>query len=161
MAPNFMSDGVWQQTLGRGFVVVDASYAHGGQVSYAPNGLGGSKATVQQTLSTTPGQSYDLSFYYRYDPNGPITVTFGGKAVDLTYDTDPNQWNLETVTGLVATGTSTVLAFSAIGADTVLDDVDVTPSVVSAAPEPNALMLLTCALSAMGLAAWRRRRALL
>ena len=132
-----------------------APNAHSGKISYAPNAFGSSNATVQQALSTVAGQKYDLTFYYQYDSNGPITVMFDGSAVAFTTTPGAKGWDLGTATGLVASGTTTDLDFSAIGADTLLDDVSVTAE-AGPVPEPASLALLT--VGVLGLAAQRRYR---
>jgi hypothetical protein len=130
--------------------------AHSGNVSYAPNGVGGSDATVQQLLSTITGQGYDLSFYYEWDPNSPLSVSFGGAAVNITYLTTGG-WQLATATDLVASSTNTILAFTTAGGDTHLDDVSVTLTATTT-PEPTSLMLLASSLSGLGLFKIAKRR---
>ena len=156
-SPNFLPGGFWQQTLGQGFVLVSAPNAHSGNVSYAPNGIGGSNATVQQVLTTMAGQAYDLTFYYIFDGNGPITVTFGGLPVAFISTPDGNGYELGTATGLLGTGTTTALDFSAIGGDTALDDVSVMAAVSVSTPEPASLIMLAMGLAGLGLVLRTRR----
>lgn len=150
--PSYLPDGVWQQTLGKGFLLDSAANAHSGNNSYAPNGVGGSNATVQQVLATTAGQKYDLQLYYEFDGHGPLTMTFDGLPVSYT-STGSGGWELATASGLLASGPSTTLALSAIGADTLVDDISVTTSTV---PEPASIGLLVA--GGLGLLSRRRQR---
>lgn len=156
-SPNYAAGGVWQQVLGSGFVLVSAPNAHSGSTSYAPNGFGGNNATVEQQLATMANELYDLSFYYQFDSNGPLTVTFGGLNVAFTSTPDSGGWLLGTATGLMASGASTALAFSSIGGNTALDDVSVTLAEPAAAPEPASLLLAVSGIVGCGLVTSRRR----
>jgi hypothetical protein len=99
--------------------------------------------TITQNIATTPGGSYNFSFYLHtvgVSPND-FSASFDGKQVftetDAPGDATYNQYSY-TVT---ASGSSTPIVFS--GKDPTgsinLDDVSVTPASVSVAPEPSAV----------------------
>jgi hypothetical protein len=134
---------------------------------------------LSQTLSTIVGDTYTLSFFY--DPGDPGTevqvsdllVNWGGVEVMNLFlkGTGPAEsplvasimpgagYNQYTVSGLMATSTSTELSF--IGRQdasfSFLDDIVVTDN-NSAVPEPSSYLLAACGLVALGLARLRARR---
>jgi len=113
-----------------------------------PNG-----AWLYQDLATTTGATYDLSFWYTPDgPNGvpnDFAVLWNGvQVLDVLNSATGPSFHLFTVSGLVATGTTTRLEFLGRqdpGFDG-LDDVCVTRSGgdcgAAAVPEPTSLVLL-------------------
>jgi hypothetical protein len=109
-------------------------------------------AWLYQDLVTTPGATYDLSFWYTPDaatPNDFAVVWNGVQVLDILNSGTGFHFNLFTVPGLVAPGTTTRLEF--LGRQdrgfNGLDDVCVdTPggdcAGVAAVPEPTSLILL-------------------
>ena len=109
-------------------------------------------AWLYQDLVTTPGATYDLSFWYTPDgatPNDFAVVWNGVQVLDILNSGTGFNFNLFTVPGLVAPGTTTRLEF--LGRQdrgfNGLDDVCVdTPggdcAGVAAVPEPTSLILL-------------------
>jgi hypothetical protein len=131
---------------------------------------------LKQTLSTTLGQTYTLSFYYdlgacvfsvsqgfcTFTSSEELQVLWGGSSV---FDTGVVTQNSQTDPGwvhvtktVVASSSSTVLEFN--GRDNLipfgLDNVSVTaPS--AAVPEPSSWILLSLILVATGMVALKRR----
>lgn len=122
-------------------------------------------ASVSQTLSTTPGQAYALSFWVAGDllvsPTSTVGVNWGGQNAG-TFTTQPHGydqrvnrylqlvWEQDSAT-VVATATSTLLTFTSLN-DTYLCLDDVRVVVV---PEPSAPAFLL--LGALGLLARRAK----
>lgn len=117
--------------------------------------------TLSQTLTTTAGQSYTISYWVADNSPDMYQVTFGGQT--LFNGAGPTagvgsaaDYVNETFTA-VASGPSTVLSFSGKfgGGDgafgTILDDVDVTGS-----PEPGTIALF--GLGCVVIAALKRKR---
>jgi len=136
---------------------------------------------LSQDLATTAGHTYTLTFFY--DPGAPgnetdfsvLLVNWAGTEVlglfqqgtgapagaqlPLVLPTTPLPgYNQYTVTGIMATSTSTNLNF--IGRQdssfSFLDDIVVTDN--GAVPEPSSYLLVVSGLLALGMAALRARR---
>ena len=117
--------------------------------------------TLSQTLLTTPGQEYTLSFLVQADQASPaqpstITASFGGQL--FSYPNDPMiqlyGWSLpktQITTHVLASAASTTLSFYFVGGPVLIDDVSVT-----AVPEPAQWALM--GLAALAIAATARRR---
>jgi hypothetical protein len=139
-------------------------YANFGDFTYLPG-------NISQSLSTTPGQEYQLDFYLANIGEG---VNAGPNQFIVSEGTDvladlidiPTQPYTDYTYEFVATGASTDLRFA--GGDNpfalFLDDVSVvaiTSSSAVSTPEPGSIaMLVGCGIAGAGFAARRRKRAL-
>jgi Protein of unknown function (DUF642)/PEP-CTERM motif len=120
-------------------------------------------AGVSQTIATTPGATYSLSFDLggsnRWGRPDALTASAAGTSMTFTTPTTGtlNDWYHETMS-FVATGSSTTLTFQGasgfnyIGLDNVSANLASGPSV----PEPTTLSLLGLGIAGIGLA--RRKR---
>ena len=167
----------WSLVGSGGGVAIDSASAHSGSYDAAFSlTSGGTTASLTQSIATTAGQSYSLSFWL-FDQaavpgNDTMTVTFGGFTDAVLWSgLNTNSYaNVQlTVPGSDITGTSTSLGFAATidpnpsgvkggsaGGPFNLDDIVLTAN-SAAAPEPPAAWLLAVGVAALGLAARRRR----
>jgi len=119
--------------------------------SYSIDLAGNAPASISQVLATTPGGKYDLSFMMAGNPVGAPTIKTAEVFWDgvtqgtFTFDTTGNTltsmgWVPKGKTGLVASGSSTVLKFVDVsGTDyygAALDDIVVEPQ-QSTTPVPE------------------------
>ncbi len=138
------------------WIGIESEFAHSGS-NYANLGTTDPDfGSLSQTFATTVGMSYDLSFWLAHDvtdsPSNSFEVLFGGvPVVTLAPDVGAFDYTHFTISGLVATSTSTTLEFRYQDNDDFfrLDD-------VSVVPEPPATWLALVGLSFFGLAAYRR-----
>ena len=138
------------------------AYAHSGSNAYTFGDFAPGSTTLAQTLTTTVGTPYQISFFaYNFTgaagPQNGLTVTFGAlmlRAGPLTN----SAYQQFTYTG-VATSASTTLAFTGYNnlSANLLDDLSVT-ALTTTAPEPSTWALLGTGLLAVGGLARRRRR---
>jgi hypothetical protein len=108
---------------------------------------------ISQALPTTPGQTYNLDYWFRSDGGTPneFIVQWDGTALLDQTDIPDNGWQLYHFS-VLATGASTLLEFGGRNDPTWLSLDDVS---VDSAPEPGTLALL--GFGCLGLATWKRR----
>ena len=117
---------------------------------------------MEQTLATAASTTYNLTFWM--DPAIPgrsdveIDAYWNGAKVGA-FVSEPSGYHQYSVSGLVATSTSTVLGFAGRDdpSDVFLDDVDVEARGASGVPEPLSFMLSGLGLAFLGLVRARRR----
>lgn len=112
------------------YVGNNPTFAHSGN-DKAYLGTVGAIGSILQTLVTTPGQAYTLSFWYTNDgtvPPNELDALWNGSSVFSVVDAPQNENYTNEVFTVVATGTSTVLEFDYRNDDDFfrLDDVSVT-----------------------------------
>jgi len=139
---------------------------HDGQWSAATGCVGGLATTycyISQTLNTTAGAKYDLSFFVdnSYAVQGDseqYRVTWGGQDLGIV-DFNNTSWTQVNYTGLTALTNSTVLALYGRNdpAGIFFDDVSVVQS--SPAPEPASWALMLGGFGLVGGAMRARRKA--
>lgn len=151
--------GSWSVT---GYYTLSMVYHYDGGRSLL-GGSGNSPTTVSQTIATTPGGRYALSFWMmNLSASLPVSVTVSwGPETVLTLTDRPlwikfadvsEQWQNFTVPVLEATGTSTTLAFTmSSGSGLCLDLVSLEP-ISADVPEPaSAFCLLGTGLVALSI----------
>jgi hypothetical protein len=99
----------------------------------------GSNGFLSQTLSTTPGSLYDLSFWLRPDGGSPSNFSVSFNGVSLLTLTNPptSPYTQFTFTGLLATSNSTGLIFSFRDDPSFFSFDDVSVSLTGAAAVPD------------------------
>jgi hypothetical protein len=145
-----------------------ANFANTGQQAVVLD-YGGTTDILSQTLATTGGQSYAITFYVSDDTGGnDLMASFGSITLfdGTTAQTGIGSYNLFSYTATAASS-STILSFSGlftdtVGIGTILDDVSVVPvpgGGMSTAPEPGVGVLLAGGLAILGAFRSIRRRA--
>jgi hypothetical protein len=139
-----------------------AAPAHSGLCAMTFAEVGGS-GTISQTLATTPGTRYSITFWLGdFLTNGgaaenQFSASFGGSTIfsETNMSLSPYAEFTETA---VATSASTVLSFAGFDVPNSigLDDVSVNPAAVPA-PEPASLPLLAVGLAGLGMVLRTRR----
>ena len=121
-------------------------------------------ASLSQSIATTVGALYTLTFYLRNDnlqqaPSNAFSASWGGATVFSESNALDSGYTKETITGLTATSSSTTLQFSFFNTPGgfYLDDVSVVDP--PRAPEPGSFASLAAGL--LVLLAARRRMFLL
>jgi PEP-CTERM motif len=141
----------WTNNSGGNFV--NAANAHSGTFA-AWMGAVGSDGSFQQSIATTPGQLYNVSFWL--ESPGGTPNDFSASFAGVTFYTITNAGAFpytQEIGNIMATGSSSLLLFSARQDPSFwhVDDVD-----VHAVPEPGTLGLI--ALGALGLVGAVRKR---
>jgi len=146
-------------------VVVDTVFPNSGTYDVAMgNDANGAPATLSQTLSTAPAQTYNLTFYVfdeSADPTDSFTVSFGNFSATITGDKVPAYTQESFTTAPTdVTAATTALLFTAINglSDFNLDDVAVTSTVVAVPEAPSLPLMLFALVSWLGLAKSVRQR---
>lgn len=153
----------WTAVDSSGFTSVSASAAHSGAFG-ALSGPVGTIGTISQSIATTPGGTYTLSFWLTNlsgsTPNS-FSVSFNGATLTSLTSSAAFPYTMFTFAGLVATGSSSSLVFSFRHDPSFweLDDVVVLPSGAARTPEPATMLLLGSGLVGLGMRMRRRRAA--
>ena len=133
----------------------------GSQYAILP-GVVGTEASLTQTLITSPGQNYTVSFWVENQASNLLSLQFGGSTLFSGALPNTNAYQLFTYSAS-ATSASTMLDFSVTnvsGGIFLLDDVSVTAN-ATGTPEPSSGRMTLIALVALaaGGVAWSRSRA--
>lgn len=156
---------------GFGIFVCAAGTSFQGSVCTANSGIDAATlgppyttATLSQTIATTPGALYTLTFYLRNDnlqqsPSNAFSASWGGATVFSESNAADSGYTKETISGLTTASSSTVLQFSFFNTPGgfYLDDVSVVDP--PSTPEPGSMASLAAGL--LLLVAIRRRTLLL
>ena len=164
----------WTLTGSGGGVAIDSTFPHSGTNDAAfALASGGTTSTLSQSIATTAGQSYSLSFWLLDEAlasgNDTMTVTFGGFTDAVLWSNlgATSYTNVQlTIPGSAVTSISTTLGFQAIidsnvnqtgfvGGPFNLDDILLTAN-IAAVPEPSADWLLLAGVLALGVVVGRR-----
>ncbi|HVS36826.1 MAG TPA: carbohydrate binding domain-containing protein [Gemmataceae bacterium] len=140
------------------FITSNPAFVHTGTYAARFAGLG-DEALLSQTVATTPGGYYLVSFWLMSDGQQPndFTATFAGRTL-LQEDTVVATPYIQYTYTVQATATSSTLQFAARDDPGYwyLDDVSVDPT-SSAAPEPSSTLLLGVGAVGLTLYAGARR----
>ena len=135
------------------------SPVHSGHFAAQIAGFSNRPDTLSQAVTTSPGQSYDLSFWRFVDGGGPtilLTGSWDGQQIFSEFNTGSQPYQQFSF-NVVGTGSDTLLFTSANDPSfTYLDDVSLTPSTIT--PEPSSMALLGGCMICLAIRAIRRRR---
>jgi hypothetical protein len=160
----------WTAVLGDDGTFVDSRDGHGTHFGQASDGLwaayfgstaadGG--ATISQSLATTPGQHYTLSFDVAndnggLDPSNALVVSVAGVQVFDAEDLATQDYVHETI-GFTATSSTTLLSLYAFN-DASWVEIDNVGATASSVPEPGQAPMLVAGLLLATASIARRRR---
>jgi hypothetical protein len=134
-------------------------YAHSGTYGLFFGNVG-SDAILSQTLSTSAGTAYSISFWLDMDPRTPndVNLSFGGTQVFSATNIPATGWTEFFATG-TASSNSTLLSFGLRDdpAYSGLDDISVTP-ITAAVPEPSTWAMMILGFAGVGFMAYRRKQ---
>lgn len=146
----------WTKTGGDGnFTFVRAGVGESG--AYGLLMGDGALANLSQTLTTTSGTNYILSYWLLDSAGGSLrdyfAVSFGGTLVADSVQTNADNYGwTQFQYNVTATDSSTVLLFNYYnGGAWYLDNVSVEPGSIGAAPEPSTMVLLGGVLVGIGI----------
>jgi hypothetical protein len=139
---------------------VDASFPHSGTFAAFFGEIPPALGTISQSVTTTVGSQYLLSFWVHSNDNGPneIHVTWEGAPVfDQVNRADDGGSYAQITLNVTATGASSALSFSFndLNAFIDLDDVSLTGAAV---PEPATWAFIGVSSLAIGGTTWYRRK---
>ena len=146
----------WTQSGNTAFMGVSDFNPHSGTYS-AFAGPVGPRGFLSQTLTTTVGAGYTISFWLYNDGGDPNEFDIEWNAATLYDETNlPGFPYTQYTFEVIGTGSDMLtLGFMQEPGYLYLDDVDVS---VTAVPEPGSLALLGAALAGFGITRGRRRR---
>lgn len=127
-----------------------AVFVHSGTVAYQYFSAFLSNAVVQQTITTTIGDTYSFDFYV--DAIMPSSASFGSDFHALPRSGSYQEYHFNEV----ATSSSTLLSFTGDG---ILDDVSVVDITPASSPVPKPVSLAVLGAGLAGLVGARRRAA--
>ena len=156
--PGF-EDGTNPWTFSNGAALGVGTLAHSGFNYGRLPSLGVNSPTIAQSVATTNGAIYTISFFVASSAVGPanFAVSFGGTIFNHLFPTGFSDYTQFTFNA-TALGANTNLSFTGAGVATfLLDDVSVEPAGVGVSDGGTTVSLLGCAL--LGLVALRRKLA--
>jgi hypothetical protein len=118
---------------------------------------------VQQTIATTIGASYLLTFYLGSDPaygipDGLLATAGSASQSFATTGIDPNNWEFEQLAFTATSSSTTISLLGNLGQNYVgLDDVSVVQTSVGSVPEPSTWAMMILGFAGVGFMAYRRK----
>jgi hypothetical protein len=147
----------WIQSGNTDFTGVDTFFPHTGDYA-AFFGNAGSTGSISQSLTTTPGQEYTISFWLMNEEGDPnsFEAAFGGITLMTLTDAPDFPYTLYTFTQ-TASSASTLLSFT-FRQDSTFWDLDDVSVVAAGIPEPATWAMMMLGLGMAGIAIRRQRR---
>ena len=146
----------WTQSGNTDFTGVDSIAPHSGDYA-AYFGNAGSTGSISQTLTTTPGQDYTISFWLMNEEGEPNSFEAAfGDAVLMTLTDAPDSGYIFYSFTETASSASTLLSFT-FQQDVTFWDLDDVSVVAAGVPEPATWAMMILGLGMAGVAIRRRR----